>query len=113
MYRIYYQHKEPYESTDGSPVGEQARGVQVILQDDPELGWTTESGGDYFVWRDNRWWSCDIIGLFDYLMDTGLVLFGRMLDRGEYSKIYTHALHDKTLAEKTGFLPRRFNELRP
>ncbi len=112
-WRIYYQHQEPHEDTDGPPTGERARGVQVILQDDPELGWTTVSGSDYFVWREGKWWGTDINGLFDFLLDTGLVMFGRMLDRGEYSKIYSEALEDETLAKKTGYLPRRFKELRP
>ena len=113
MYRIYYQNGKRHEDTDGPPVGEQARGVQTIIQGDPELGWAAVSGGDYFVWRNGKWWECDIAGLFDFLLDSGIVLFGRMIDRGEYSQIYSEALEDKALAEKTGFLPRRFKEPRP
>jgi hypothetical protein len=113
MYRIYYDHREPHEDRDGPPTGDAARGVQVIVQDHPDVGWYTQSGGDYFVYRDGRWWSCDIAGLFDFLLDSGIVLFGRMVDKDEFTRIYGEALADRDLAEKTGFLPKRIKDRRP
>lgn len=113
MWRIYYADGSVHASGEGPPMGERARGVQVILQNDPDLGWTTQSGSDYYVLRDGRWWGCDINGLFDYLMDTGLVVFGRMIDREQYNRIFGQAMADRELPVKTGWLPRRFRELRP
>lgn len=113
MWRIYYDDKDTHEDGDGPAVGEQARGVQVILQSDPGVGWHMQSGSDYYIWRDGRWWGCDIAGLFDYLMDSGLVLFGRMIDRDEFNEIFSQAMADRKLPYKDSYLPRRMKEAKP
>jgi hypothetical protein len=97
MYRVYYGNGDIYESGDGPPP---ARDVQVILQHDPERGPYFQSGSDYYVWRGDHWRGVDIFGLFDYLLDTGLVLFGRTITNAEYQKIYRQAKGDKV-----SFLP--------
>jgi hypothetical protein len=74
--------------------------VQVIVQDEPEVGVELVTGADYYVWRDGRWHGLDIFGLFDFLLDTGLVLFGRTVSRKEYAAIYQQAK-----ADKSGWLP--------
>jgi hypothetical protein len=74
--------------------------VQVILQNDPERGPYFQSGADYYVWRGDHWRGVDIFGLFDYLLDSGLVLFGRTITNAEYIKIYQRAKGDKA-----GWLP--------
>lgn len=108
--RVYYHHHEPAE---GDLVGDNARGVLCILQEDQELGWVVTSDADYYILRDGRWYGVDINGLFDFLLDTGMVLFGRMVDRGEYAAAMSEAMQDKALAEKTGWQPRRYKERRP
>jgi hypothetical protein len=109
-YRIYYADGSIHEGEDGPAVGEKARGVLTILQTDPDVGWWIASGADYYVWREDRWVGVDINGLFDYLMDTGLVVFGRMVDRATYDRIFSEAVEDRNLVKKSGFLPRRMKE---
>ena len=70
------------------------------------------SGSDYYVWRDGAWWGCDINGLFDFLLDSGLVLFGRTVDTATFNRIFSQALEDRTLAKKDSYLPRRVKEHR-
>lgn len=94
MIRIYYGDGTTYEG-DRPP----ARDVQVILQHDPERGPYFQSGFDYYVWKDapapGRWMGCDIFGLYDYLIDSGIVLFGRTVTNAEYNAIYQRAKGDK------------------
>lgn len=89
-YRIYYGDNT---ETEDEILG--ARDVQIILQVDPGRGPYFQSGSDYYVWREDHWRGVDIFGLFDYLMDSGLVLFGRTIKNEEYQAIYQKAKGDK------------------
>jgi len=95
MWRIYHGPEDWAEGAGHGPTGDQARGVQAILQHHPAVGWHIASGSDYYVWRDGRWLGVDLFGLYDYLLDTGLVLFGRTLLRDDY-----HAVIDAATAER-------------
>lgn len=97
MYKIFYGDGEVTEDEVRLP----ARDVQIILQDDKEVGIATISGADYYILKDGEWRGVDIFGLFDFLMDTGIVLFGRTMKREEYNKIVRMACEDK----KNGWLP--------
>jgi hypothetical protein len=99
MYRIFYSDQSVYN--DGEGDNPPSRDVQVILQYDSERGPYFQSGADFYVWREDRWQGVDHFGLYDYLLDSGLVLFGRTITNAEYSKIYQQAKGDK----KT-FLPQ-------
>lgn len=91
---IYYGDGSTYSSEDGdSPP---ARGVQVILQDDPSVGVAAVTGLDYYVRDGERWRPVDIFGLYDFLLDTGLVLFGRTITSEEYREVMRQAMADKT-----------------
>ncbi len=80
--RIFYGDGVEYEGDDPP-----ARDVQVILQHD-NAGPYFQSGSDYYVKQADRWQGVDIFGLFDYLLDSGFVLFGRTIGRDEYNEIY-------------------------
>jgi hypothetical protein len=99
-YKIYYAGGRTYSGEDGLPVGENSRGIQVIIQDHPRVGLEMVTGGDFYILEDGRWRGTDIFGLFDYLMDTGIVLFGRMISSEEYNTIVSQAMKDKA-----GWLP--------
>jgi hypothetical protein len=88
-WRIYYSDGTVYDG-DRPP----ARDVQVILQHD-EDGPYFQSGSDYYIRLGDRWQGVDIFGLFDYLLDSGLVLFGRTITRKEYDAAYQRAKVDK------------------
>ena len=89
-YRVYYSNGKISEE-ENPP----ARDVQAILQKNEEGEWIIRSGGDYYVLRNGVWIEVDIFGLFDYLMDSGLVLFGRTLSNTEFSEIMKKALKDR------------------
>ena len=79
------------------------RDVQVIVQTDMDAGWITQSGTDYYIWKDNRWYGVDSFGMFDYLASPGWkkVLFGRYITSDEYNDIMSLALNDERLPKKT------------
>jgi len=93
MFRVYASDRV-WTEADAPLTGDKARDVQVIAQPDAETGVSLQSGADYYVWRGGRWQGVDIFGLFDYLLDTGLVLFGRTIDAEEYAAIMARALDE-------------------
>ena len=101
-WRIYYEDGE-FSSEEGGIAEAPARGVMVIVQDDEHVGWATQTGSDYYVWRDGRWWGVDIFGLYDFLIELGLVKFGRTITSKEFNAIYQRALSE---APKHGFKPK-------
>jgi hypothetical protein len=106
---VYKGDAAIYDSRDGgSP---EPRDVQVVVQEHPDVGWHTQSGYDYYVRWDNRWVGVDLFGLYDYLLETGLVLFGRTTTRVEFDEAMRKALAIRAVErEKTGWLS---NERRP
>lgn len=95
MWRIYYGDGRTHDGQEGLPTGEEARGVQAILQKDADVGWIVTSEADYYVWRDGRWWGVDLNGLFDFLLDTGLVVFGRVIGAVRFREILNMALDER------------------
>jgi len=104
MWRVYYDDGSTYDGAEGVEKAP-ARGVQVIAMTDPEVGWYAQSGSDYYVWRDDRWWGVDIFGLFDYLDMPGWkkVLMGRTLTNAAYVAIWQRVKVE--MGPKTRFMP--------
>jgi len=90
MFRIFYQDGPAEPDCIPSP-----RGVQAIVQDHEEVGVQIVTSADYYVNEDGTWRGVDIFGLFDYLMDTGQVLFGRTISRDEYQQVIRWATEAK------------------
>lgn len=103
-WRIYYSDGTTYDQGQGGAVP--ARDVQVIVQKSQEVGWHTRAGDDYYVQKGDEWVGVDIFGLFDYLLDTGLVLFGRTVTNKEFQEVIKRALADREFGLKTGYLPK-------
>jgi len=78
-----------------------ARGVQAIVQDHPEVGAEIVTSYDYYVLDNGHWRGVDIFGLFDFLLDSGIVLFGRTVTSEEYYEIMK-----QVSAVKNGWLPK-------
>ena len=95
---VYYGDGTKY-SGDSPP----ARDVQVIVQEHPKVGWHTQAGYDYYIWRDGRYVGVDLFGLYDILLDSGLVLFGRTITATEFNAIMKQAIEDLGDA-KSGWL---------
>lgn len=99
-WKIYYGDGSVYDSEEGS--SPPARDVQVIVQDHPKVGKELVTGADYFIRKNGRWMGVDLFGLWDYLLDLGLVLFGRMVTTEEYREVMRRAMADR---DKAGWLP--------
>jgi len=99
---IFYDDRAPYT---GRPEVAPERGVQAIVQADPDVGWYCITGKDYYVWLGDEWQGVDAFGLFDYLATPGWkrVLFGRMVRAEEYDRIYAKAL--AAMGAKSAYKP--------
>lgn len=99
-FRIYYDGGSTY---DGAPENAPAFGVLVIVQVDKEHGRELVQGKDYFVWKDNKWYTVDFVGMVDYLQTPGWkrVLFGRMVNQDEWYKVCRKANEDPDLPPRT------------
>ena len=63
--RIFY--------SNGIDTGAQ-RGVQAIVQIDPKVSWSTESHGDYYLFKkDRKWHGADFSGLYTELLNRDMV----------------------------------------
>jgi len=103
-WRVYYSDGKMVEG-EGDPNVHDARGVEVIVQEHPDIGWHTQSGENYYVWRDGRWTGVDIFGLYDWLLDRGDVLFGRAMTNKAFTDVMRRALADMD-GEKKAWLKR-------
>ena len=93
--KIFYGDNSSYEGDDPP-----ARDVQIILQEDRD-GPYFQSGSDYYVWLEDHWLGVDLFGLFDFLIESGLVLFGRTITNMEYL-----AILEKAKVEKKTWRPK-------
>jgi len=103
-FKIYYEGGNTYV---GAVETAPTRGVQIIVQSDPDVGWITTHTRDFYVWEQSQWVGVDIFGLWDYLASDGYkkVLFGKTVLNREFAEIFQTAKADKIYALKTGYLP--------
>lgn len=101
---IYYGDGSVISSVFADPYSLSVRSdVQVIIQPDDKHVWYSQSGDDYYIWRDNRWWGVDQFGLYDYLLQPGekCVLFGRTITNERFREIWDEA--QEHMKEITGY----------
>ena len=111
MWKIYYGDGNTFSSQDSTAwMILKRNNVQVIVQEDDNHGWFTQAQTDYYVWDNRggggwRWWGVDIFGLYDYLLEPGekCVLFGRTIEKDEFSEIFKRASEDTDFPKKTSF----------
>lgn len=109
-WKIYYEDGSTFSDEDGTIEEAPARGVICIVQADGSLGRRFELDEDFYVWSEavgwkQGWTAMNIFGLMDFLIELGLVKFGRMTDDQNYQAIKRRA------AEDPGF-PRKSNQTR-
>ena len=106
-WKIYYGDDTIFSSDEGDHFSAPGQNVQAIIQEDDDHGWMSQANSDYYIWAsrgDNfRWYGVDIFGLFDYLLETGLVKFGRTISKNKYQSVMNKALNDPDFRKKTGF----------
>lgn len=108
---VHYDDGEQYRSEraiESTPCD----GVIVIAQSDPDVGRELLHLKDFYYW-DQKWYGCDLYGLFDYLRRPGWkkMLAGRNTTHANYHALMDRARLDPWLplktARATGELPER------
>ena len=108
-WRVYYSDGSTFDSTQGAPHDATAVDVQAIVMRDPDpgsargVGRQILSGKDYYYFEHGQWFSCDIFGLYDFLIRNGLVLFGRNVSDEKFEATYAKALTDPDFPPKSAF----------
>lgn len=102
-WRIYYDDGTAFDSGLGSPESSPTRGVQALVQPDPDVGRVIEWGKDYYWWLGDRWDGGDLFGLFDYLSQPGfkVVRFGRSMSNRAFREVYQRAVNDPAFPSKS------------
>jgi hypothetical protein len=106
MWKIFYGDGSTFSSTDGDLTDAPSTNVQIIVQENESTGHYNQSGSDYYIWRDDHWWGVDIFGLFDFLMESGLVKFGRTIESSKFTKVYRQAKDDPDFPPRSAYLPK-------
>jgi hypothetical protein len=107
-WRVYYDDGTTY---DGDVWTAPCDGVQVLVQRDDAAGDLYAVGrellfdADFYCWRveAERWFRCDLYGLFDYLRSPGMkkIVAGRTAPRDAYKGALLRAQADPDFPVKT------------
>lgn len=87
---VIYGDGSECNSDDCSPFDVPGQDVQACASrttdDQSQKGYEPVFGWDFYVWRDDQWYGCEIFGLWDYLVRPGpkKVLFGRTVSNDAY-----------------------------
>jgi len=105
QWRIYYANGDTFSDNEGAPCVAPLRGVQLIVQVEPEVGRSFWSECDYYWWEQecDQWLGGDLAGLLDYLGRCSLatVLQGRTVPDRTYREIKQRALDDPDFPRKS------------
>lgn len=98
-WRIYYGDGTTFCDVDGPPESAPCINVMAIACYDDDNRRKLAHSTDYYFFENNRWYGCDLFGLFDYLARPGLkiVKFGRMIADEKYRKVMEFAVSDLPL----------------
>lgn len=103
-WKVFYGDGSTFSSADGEAQDAPPLDVQAIAQMDPEVGRHVilgpRFGKDYYYYEDGEWYAADIFGLFDYLMRSGLVKFGRTISNKDFNSIVKRATDDPDFSPK-------------
>lgn len=102
QWRIYYGDGSTFGSEDGDPAKAPTRNVQVVMQRTPAKHRMMIRKADFY-WFVDEWYSGDLFGLFDYLIEPGfkVVKFGRTIATQDFETILRRARADFALPEQT------------
>lgn len=101
-WRIYYSDGTTFDSTQGEPKDAPGYGVQVIVQrdNDPRIGSYLAHRGDYYYWKEGRWFAADREGFWLYMFVRKyayekVALLGESVGNELYNEILRTAKEDK------------------
>ena len=106
QWRIYYGDGSTFSDAEGAPSDAPALDVQVIAQAAGiAIGRRTVSRYDYYWCEAGEWYGGDLFGLYDFLMRSGLVKFGRAMPSAAFEAILTRAVTDGDMTPKHAWDP--------
>lgn len=98
-WRIRYKDGAVFDNLQGEPWEAPRLKVQIITQISDETGRYNQTQSDYYVWRDGRWYGCDLFHVWEYLFvdvrdHPPAVLAGYTIDTPAYLAILRDAEAD-------------------
>lgn len=98
-WKIYYGDGTTFSSEQGSPESAPCTRVICVAWYDEDKRRKLSHQADYYVYGDGRWFSADMSGLLQYLMEPGfkVVKFGREIGDLAYRTIMSNAMNDLPL----------------
>lgn len=109
-WKIWYGDGSTFSSEDGPPAAAPSANVQVIAQEDPDVGRFLLNQRDYYIFNGGEigWSSADQAGFWDYMINAPnpkIIGIGRVISNAEFQAIYNSARNDPFLPPKSGFRP--------
>lgn len=105
LWRIRYDDRKAFDSSQGVPEDSPGWGVQVITEPHEKVGRRFHGRTNYYIWLGDCWVGVDFVGLIDHFVNVlGIVKVGRMIDREEYRAIFQEAIDDPDFPAKSGWL---------
>lgn len=104
QWKLYYGDGSTFSDQDGPATAAPPLNVQAIAQvADIAIGRKTVSRYDFYWFEQGEWFGGDLFGLFDFLMRSGVVKFGRAINRLAFEQTLNQAVTDPDLQPKTAW----------
>ena len=102
---IFYENNFSYSSLDGEPQDAPPLGVVCIRQSDPDVGNVLIIPSDYYAYHADGWQGHDIVGLIDYIYQSGFLIIklGRTIQTPLFIKTVNDSARDYRLHRKSAF----------
>lgn len=99
QWKVYYGSGDAYSNEDGPPELAPTGNVIAVAFYDEDNRRKLCHFADFYVYRDNRWFSADASGFWQYMMEPGfkIVKFGREIGDLKYRSIMSKAMNDLPL----------------
>ncbi len=109
-WKIWYGNGTTFSSEKGMSNDAPTTNVQAVVVRDTDtsgsnVGHFVLQRRDYYWHESDEWYCGDIFGLFDFLMRSGLVKFGRSIPNSEYRQIMKRIENDSDFPRKSGYRP--------
>lgn len=100
-WKVYYTENRTYNgSVENVPIWE----VLLIVERDRNHGRKIVSGGDYYIFDNERWQSVDSVGMLQYMARPGMYkrfLVGVMIDDDDWNEVVKKARNDPDFPVQT------------
>lgn len=111
-WKIFYSDGSTFSDADGPYHSAPTLGVQVIAQEDPDVGRILLHGFTAYWWLNGGWFGGDRTGEFHYDIRRHVLkykLFGETIENDQFDLILKTAMTDQYLPLKSAKHPREAN----